>query len=121
MNLGTISVADLVTQIGDGENGGVMMNEFPGGFRKAWHEMAQQGGGTSGVVGLTGTEYLELLAAAGCTPDMFPACQAIGQHQLRDWMPSTTSEPSSQDKAIDRAKQTPPDVDREGTDWTIER
>jgi hypothetical protein len=121
MNLGTISVPPLVTQIGDGENGGVMMNEFPGGFRKAWHEMAQQGGGTSGVVGLTGTEYLELLAAAGCTPDMFPACQAIGQYQLRDWMPSTTSEPSAVNKAIERAKRANPNFHMEGASWTNDR
>jgi hypothetical protein len=121
MNLGTISVPPLVTQIADGENGGVMMNEFPGGFRKAWHEMAQQGGGTSGVVGLTGTEYLELLEAAGCTPDMFPACQAIGQHQLRNSMPTTTSHPNAVNKAIEAAKRTNPNFHMEGASWTNDR
>ena len=29
------AIPPLVTQIGDGENGGVMMNEFPSGYRQA--------------------------------------------------------------------------------------
>ncbi|WP_430794772.1 hypothetical protein [Trichormus azollae] len=29
-------VPPIVSQIGDGENGGVMMNEFPNGFKQAW-------------------------------------------------------------------------------------
>ncbi len=121
INLGKISLPPLVTQIGDGENGGVMMNEFPGGFRKAWHEMAQQGGGTSGVVGLTGTEYLELLEAAGCSSDMFPVCQAIGQHQLWNSMPSPTSDPSAVDKAIEAVKKANPNFRMEGASWSNRR
>ena len=121
MSLGTISVPPLVTQIGDGENGGVMMNEFPGGFRKAWHEIVQQGEGTSRVVGVTGTEYLELLEATGCTPDMFPACQAIGQHKLRNSMPSTSSDPSAVDKAIEAVKRADPNFHMEGASWTNDR
>jgi len=42
---------------------GVMMNEFPS-VQKGLG-MAESGGGTSGTVGLTGTEYLELIEAAG--------------------------------------------------------
>ena len=72
------SLPPLVSQISDGENGGVMMNEFPGAFKRAWHE-ARQG---HGVTGINGTEYLELLAAAGITENDFPTCQAAGQHRL---------------------------------------
>lgn len=72
-----ISVPPLVTQIADGENGGVMMNEFPDAFKKATYEMMH-----SNTIALTGTEYLELLAAAGVQSDDFPTCQPVGQAQL---------------------------------------
>jgi hypothetical protein len=61
-NLGGVQVPPLVSQISDGENGGVMMNEFPSAFMRSWYEMREQGGGQRGVVGLNGTEYLELVA-----------------------------------------------------------
>ena len=78
--LGDVSVPPLVSQISDGENGGVMMNEFPGAFKRAWHEQRQQG--NRGTVGINGTEYLELLAAAGVREDDLPTCQAAGQYRL---------------------------------------
>ena len=34
-----INIPPLVTQIGDGENGGVMMNEFPDGFKNAFNQI----------------------------------------------------------------------------------
>jgi len=77
--LGSSTVPPLVSQISDGENGGVMMNEFPSAFKRTWHEIRQ---GNAQVVGINGSEYLELLAAAGITPDAFPPCQARGQHRL---------------------------------------
>src|SRR5262249_20604430 len=58
--LGGIRVPPLVTQIGDGENGGVMMNEFPSGYRQAIGRF-----GTEGVVNVNVTEYLEMLEQAG--------------------------------------------------------
>ena len=76
--LGNRSVPPLVSQISDGENGGVMMNEFPGAFKRAWHEACHE----QGITGINGTEYLELLAAAGVEEKDFPTCQAVGQHQL---------------------------------------
>jgi hypothetical protein len=75
-------VPPLVSQISDGENGGVMMNEFPSAYRRAWHEMGQQGHGRTGTVGLNGTEYLELLWSQGVQESDLPCCQAIGQHRL---------------------------------------
>ena len=76
--LGQQSIPPLVSQISDGENGGVMMNEFPGAFKRAWHEARYE----RTVTGINGTEYLELLAAAGITDSDLPTCQARGQHQL---------------------------------------
>jgi hypothetical protein len=54
------SIPPLVTQIADGENGGVMMNEFPGKFM----EVAHAASGTD-VPMMNGSEYLEHLFAAG--------------------------------------------------------
>ena len=76
--LGNQPIPPLVSQISDGENGGVMMNEFPGAFKRAWHESTHD----QGITGINGTEYIELLAAAGVTENDFPTCQAVGQHQL---------------------------------------
>ncbi|MDV3349711.1 glycosyl hydrolase family 57 [Leptothoe sp. LEGE 181152] len=78
MPLGNKSIPPLVSQISDGENGGVMMNEFPGAFKRAWHESRHE----HTVTGINGTEYLELLAAAGITESDFPNCQAKDQHKL---------------------------------------
>lgn len=115
-NLGR-DVPPLVTQIGDGENGGVMMNEFPSAFMKSWDEMFQSGGGKSGVVGLTGTEYLELIEAAGCTPDDYPACQAIGQHKIWERVSPDNCEPDAVANAINELKQTE-NFHMDGASWT---
>ena len=60
--VGGISIPPIVTQIGDGENGGVMMNEFPSGYRQAIRQF-----GTEGVVNVNVTEYLEMIEQAGVT------------------------------------------------------
>lgn len=76
--LGGQAVPCLVSQIADGENGGVMMNEFPGGYLPAWHDIKNDGS----VVGFNGTEYLELLEAKGITEADYPVCQAVGQAKI---------------------------------------
>jgi Glycosyl hydrolase family 57 len=77
--LNGIKVPYLVTQIADGENGGVMMNEFPRDFPRPWAEIKNQ---QSDVVGYNGTEYLELLDAAGVQEADYPVCQAVQQHKI---------------------------------------
>lgn len=79
--LGGQQIPGCVTQIADGENGGVMMNEFPPAYEQAVRQMAANGG-TTGTVAVNGTEYLELLAAAGLTEQDFPAIQAVQQHKI---------------------------------------
>ena len=113
--LGQVWVPPLVTQIGDGENGGVMMNEFPSAFYRAWDDMAQHG---KGVVGLTGTEYLELIEAAGCTPDDFPTCQAVGQHQIWERVSPNDCNPDAIASAIEQLKQANPNFHMDGASWT---
>ena len=73
-------IPPLVSQIADGENGGVMMNEFPAAFRQAHQRLAAEG---SGTVAVNGSEYLQLLAAAGLGEADFPPIQAVGQHAFR--------------------------------------
>jgi hypothetical protein len=119
--LGSTSIPPLVTQIGDGENGGVMMNEFPPAFWKAWQEIAHSGGGPRGVVGLTGTEYLELIEAAGCAPESYPLCQPVGQHQLWRRVPSGKLKPGAVEDAIRELKRENPNFHMEGSSWTNDR
>ena len=116
--VGNVLIPPIVSQIGDGENGGVMMNEFPSGFKQAWYEMQHQGGGTSGVVGVTGTEYLELIEAAGCTPDDYPTCQAINQHQIWQRVAPENSSPEAVTNAINELKQTNHNFHMDGASWT---
>ena len=116
--LGNVSVPPIVSQIGDGENGGVMMNEFPSGFKQAWYEMAQQGGGKTGVVGMNGTEYLELIEAAGCTLEDYPTCQAVGQHHIWERVSPETCTPDLVAKAIEELKQSNSNFHMDGASWT---
>jgi hypothetical protein len=112
--LGDVLVPPLVTQISDGENGGVMMHEFPPAFRTAWYGVRQQ----PEVVGMTGTEYLELLAAAGVTPADYPTCQPVGQAQI--WQAVSREEPTPEavGQAIAAIQQTHPNFCMEGASWT---
>ena len=119
--LGSTAIPPLISQIADGENGGVMMNEFPSAFKRAWHEMRRQGAGKSGPVGLNGTEYLELIEAAGCRPENYLPCQAMGQDRL--WQrvnPQTVSSEAVED-AIAALKQADPDFCMDGASWTNDR
>jgi len=70
-------VPPLVTQIGDGENGGVMMNEFPSKF---FEVMREASGSDTPAVNVT--EYLEYLDACGVREGDLPAIQPIHQHRL---------------------------------------
>ena len=80
--IGNIEVPSLVTQIADGENGGVMMNEFPRDYPLVWDQLKNNGRGTAGVVGLNGTEYLEMIEFAGVNPHDYPEVQAVQQHKV---------------------------------------
>ncbi|MEM6839101.1 MAG: glycosyl hydrolase family 57 [Cyanobacteria bacterium P01_C01_bin.120] len=120
ITLGGQTVPPLVSQISDGENGGVMMNEFPSMFKRCWHEMRQQGNGRVGTVGILGTEYLELLTAAGVTESCFPTCQAIGQQRLWQAMGSDPT-PESVQTAIATIQAHDSNFHMEGSSWTSDR
>ena len=68
----------LVTQIGDGENGGVMMNEFPPKYMEVMREASG-----SEIPPVNATEHLEYLSAIGVQENDLPAIQPV--HQKRIW------------------------------------
>jgi hypothetical protein len=70
-------VPPLVTQIADGENGGVMMNEFP----PKYLEVVRECSGTPTPI-LNVTEYLEQLFAGGVQPGDLPVIQPLFQHRI---------------------------------------
>jgi hypothetical protein len=76
--LGDRQVPPLVTQIADGENGGVMMNEFPPKYIEVMRECS---GSRTPV--MNATEYLEQLFASGVKPAELPPLQPL--HQRRIW------------------------------------
>ena len=117
-NVGNLMIPSLVTQIADGENGGVMMNEFPGGYTKVYREMKNLGIGQVGTVAINGTEYLELLEAAGVSSTNYPKIQAI--HQQKVWNKVDTDKPTteSMEKAIAELKQTDHQFSMDGASWT---
>ena len=70
-------VPPLVTQIGDGENGGVMMNEFP----PKYFEVTRECSG-SAVPAVNVTAYLEALAGLGISAADLPMLQPTWQHRV---------------------------------------
>jgi len=71
------SIPPLVTQISDGENGGVMMNEFPSKYIEV---MSKTSGSQTPPVNIT--EYLEYLESIGVTEDDLPAIQPVMQKRV---------------------------------------
>ena len=110
------SIPSLVSQIADGENGGVMMNEFPAAFIQAHQTIASQVDPVS-TVALNGTEYLELLEAAGVEASDYPKIQAVQQHKLWDNTDSPI-DPESIEAAISNLKETDPSFSMDGASWT---
>ena len=107
-------VPALVAQIADGENGGVMMNEFPPAFRQANQRLQGEVSGTSAI---NGTEYLQLLHEAGITDEQFPEIQAVGQSRLWQQL-GDTSGSEAVDHAIRAIQASDHSFAMEGASWT---
>lgn len=75
--LGGRPVPQLVTQIADGENGGVMMNEFPSKYL----EVVRLASGSETPL-LNVSEYLDGLFALGVTLEELPPLQPVFQKRL---------------------------------------
>ena len=114
MALGDIPIPALVSQIADGENGGVMMNEFPQAFLQAHRKLMGEGGRT---VAINGTEYLELLEADGVTTEAYPRIQAVQQHKLWQRLDGPSS-PEAVQAAIGVLQASDPSFSMAGASWT---
>jgi hypothetical protein len=116
--IGNVSVPSCVTQIADGENGGVMMNEFPRDFLPVWYGIKENGRNAIGVVGLNGTEYIELIEAAGVNPEDYPTCQAISQHKIWQRVDPEQATPEAVEQTIAELNTTDPHFHVDGASWT---
>lgn len=105
------SAVPFALQIGDGENGGVMMNEFPGKYREVYSEA-----GADGVAPLNGSEYLELSAAAGLREEDFEPVQPV--HQGRIWGAVSGFSPGAADRAIEKIRREDPSFRLDQASWT---
>ncbi|PSB22717.1 glycosyl hydrolase family 57 [filamentous cyanobacterium CCP2] len=116
--IGKISVPSCVTQIADGENGGVMMNEFPRDFLPVWYEIKENGKNAIGVVGLNGTEYIELVEAAGASPKDYPVCQSVNQHKIWQRVNPDQATPEAVERTIADLNASDPHFHVDGASWT---
>ncbi|MCB1190464.1 MAG: glycosyl hydrolase family 57 [Leptospiraceae bacterium] len=117
-NIGDVSVPSIVCQIADGENGGVMMNEYPQALMKTYNEIKDAGGGKTGIVAFNGTEYLELIEVAGVKLEDFPTCQATNQHKIWKIVPPDSSTSEAVETAIKELQKTDHNFHVDGASWT---
>ena len=110
--LGGISVPPLVTQIADGENGGVMMNEFPGKFM----DVSRESSGSATPL-LNATEYLEYLFGLGVKTSDFQAVQPIHQKAIWDRF-APGGGPEKLAVLIEELRQADHRFHMEGGSWT---
>lgn len=105
-------VPPLVTQIADGENGGVMMNEFPPKYLEVARESSW-----SATPMLNGTEYLERLFATGVSEDDLSVTQPLFQHRI--WERMTPGDgPDRLAGVIDELQREDDRFHMEGGSWT---
>lgn len=105
-------VPPLVTQIADGENGGVMMNEFPQKFFEVVRESSN-----SETPLMNGSEYLEHLFATGIKETDLPVVQPLHQHRIwRRIQPGAGPEKLA--AAIAECKKEDHRFHMEGGSWT---
>jgi hypothetical protein len=116
--ISNVNIPSLVTQIADGENGGVMMNEYPRDIFRVYHEIRDSGGNNSGTVAMNGTEYLELIEAAGVNPDDYPEVQAVQQHKIWQRVNLDNVTQVNVENAIKELKETDHQFHIDGASWT---
>ena len=105
-------VPPIVTQIADGENGGVMMNEFP----DKYFEVIRNASG-SDVPMVNVTEYLEYVFSLGITETDLPQLQPIKQKQIWDNMKPGDG-PEKLESLIETLKKEDHQFHMEGGSWT---
>jgi hypothetical protein len=113
-DLGGKSIPQLVTQISDGENGGVIMNEFPSKYMQVMREASH-----SETPPMNVTEYLEHLSAAGVDEGQLPVIQPIFHRRIFDRL-GTKSDPNSLNETIAALRTEDHRFHVEGGSWTAD-
>ena len=106
------SIPPVVTQIADGENGGVMMNEFPSKYLLVMAEASR-----SRCPPVNPTEYLEYLESIGITEADFPAVQPVMQSRIWDRFTDGAG-PEALGKLIEDLEKEDDRFLMEGGSWT---
>jgi hypothetical protein len=105
-------VPPLSAQIGDGENGGVMMNEFP----PKYHEVMREASGGD-VPPVNVAEYLEYLNQLGLADTAFPQLRPL--HQKKIWDHFRPGEGTQRlEQVIAERKKADHRFHMEGGSWT---
>ena len=111
---GKANIPPFVLQIGDGENGGVMMNEFPPAYHQAYGEI-----GTTGTVAMNGSEYLEFIKGLGADEADFIKVQPVSQHRI--WEQIDELAPGASDKAIEKLHGQDSNFNLDKGSWTSDK
>jgi len=113
--VGRRSIPLLVAQIADGENGGVMMNEFPPKYLEVMREASD-----SDTVPVNVTEYLEYLDSIGIGENDFPAIQPIMQKRIWDRLAKRSGGYSTEEleKVLQQLRKEDSRFTMEGGSWT---
>jgi hypothetical protein len=106
------SVPALATQIADGENGGVMMNEFPPKFDQVMQEAS-----SSPTPPVNVTEYLEYLDTLGIAESDLPPVRPILQHKIWEQF-ETGSGPEALAQRIETLESQDDRFHMQGGSWT---
>jgi hypothetical protein len=106
------SIPPLVTQIADGENGGVMMNEFP----PKYIEVVRESSGSETPM-MNVSEYLEKLFEMGIKESDLPVIQPIQQKKIWDRF-KRGSGPEKLKKTIEDLKKEDNRFHVDGGSWT---
>lgn len=110
--LGGTSVPPLVTQIADGENGGVMMNEFPSKYAEV---VAAASHGDVPLMNVS--EYLEQLSDLGVSIDALPELQPLFHRRI--WERFQPGEgPDRLEQTIESLRQEDDRFHMDGGSWT---
>jgi hypothetical protein len=106
------AIPRLVTQIADGENGGVMMNEFPPKYLDVMREASG-----SEVPPLNVSEYLDHLQSLGLDEQDYPPIQPLFHHRIWQRCPSGSG-PERLAQVIAELRREDAHFHVEGGSWT---
>ena len=104
----------FVFQIGDGENGGVVMNEFPPMYKQVFDQVGEEG-----VVAMNGSEYLEFIKEKGVDEKDFIPVQPISQYRV--WEYVKDYHPGACDEAIKKVHEKDGGFNLDRGSWTNDK